>query len=243
MFGSKQSIFAFVANTTALVIVAMLFIFSFFFGQQGSIYANVNGSKFSEFYEKATSFSWLIDDIKSLNASLKGVDLSKYAGVTAIAQYAPTIINIVVVAFLAHVNVVTEIVLNVLFIVAIGLLFISSFVIVIINDIGSHKDDKKRFYLETGERKVYEIQDIPSFVDNLNNKLMSKVISLGIQQRNNTYFTIYNLRDSYYTKIEKAKNDITKIENINKEYINYFKNIEKLVVLKENKDGTLVFRK
>lgn len=149
----------------------------------------------------------------------------------------------VVVAFLAHVNVVTEIVLNVLFIVAIGLLFISSFVIVIINDIGSHKDDKKRFYLETGERKVYEIQDIPSFVDNLNNKLMSKVISLGIQQRNNTYFTIYNLRDSYYTKIEKAKNDITKIENINKEYINYFKNIEKLVVLKENKDGTLVFRK
>ena len=80
-------------------------------------------------------------------------------------------------------------------------------------------------------------------MDNLNNKLMSKVISLGIQQRNNTYFTIYNLRDSYYTKIEKAKNDITKIENINKEYINYFKNIEKLVVLKENKDGTLVFRK
>ena len=98
VFGSKQSIFAFVANTTALVIVAMLFIFSFFFGQQGSIYANVNGSKFSEFYEKATSFSWLIDDIKTLNASLKGVDLSKYAGVTAIAQYAPIIINIVVVA-------------------------------------------------------------------------------------------------------------------------------------------------
>ena len=63
VFGSKQSIFAFVANTTALVIVAMLFIFSFFFGQYGSIYANVNGSKISKFYEKATSFSWLIDDI------------------------------------------------------------------------------------------------------------------------------------------------------------------------------------
>ena len=46
-----------------------------------------------------------------------------------------------------------------------------------------------------------------------------------------------------YGRIKKAKNDITKIENINKEYINYFKNIEKLVVLKENKDGTLVFRK
>lgn len=45
-----------------------------------------------------------------------------------------------------------------------------------------------------------------------------------------------------YIRIKKAKNDITKIEKINKEYVDYFKNVEKLVVVKENKDGTLVFR-
>ena len=37
--------------------------------------------------------------------------------------------------------------------------------------------------------------------------------------------------------------NLEKIEKINLEYIEYFKNVEKLVVIKENKDGTLVFKK
>ena len=63
------------------------------------------------------------------------------------------------------------------------------------------------------------------------------------QSRYNDYFTIYNLKDSYRTRIKKAKKDIEKIEAINKEYIEYFKDIKNLVVVKENKDGTLVFKK
>ncbi|MBQ9715880.1 MAG: hypothetical protein IJV77_05685 [Clostridia bacterium] len=73
--------------------------------------------------------------------------------------------------------------------------------------------------------------------------LVNKVIECGIKQRNNPYFTIYNLKDSYHKRISKAKNDTAKIESINKDYINYFKNINNLVVVKENKDGTLVFKK
>lgn len=150
------------------------------------------------------------------------------------------IVGIVVIFVCAHFVTVT--ILNILLIVAVVVLFISQLIVTIINDIGSHKDDKKRFYLATGERMVGKLENVPTDNVNKNDKLMSKVISFCVQRRNNSYFTIYNLRDSYYIRIKKAKNDITKIEKINKEYVDYFKNVEKLVVVKENKDGTLVFR-
>ena len=118
--------------------------------------------------------------------------------------------------------------------------FFAEFFIVIINDIGSRKDEKKRFYLATGEREITE------FPENLflskHNKRIDKAIRRSFVTRNNTYFTIYNLYDSYNRRITKAKNDPIKIEKINKEYIEYFKNIEKLVVEKENKDGSLVLK-
>ena len=53
------------------------------------------------------------------------------------------------------------------------------------------------------------------------------------------YYTIDNLWESYWTRISKAGKDNQKIEKINLQYIEYFKNIEKLVVIKENKDGSL----
>ena len=63
------------------------------------------------------------------------------------------------------------------------------------------------------------------------------------QNRNNSFFTIYNLWDSYHKRINNAKTSIEKIEKINMEYIEYFKKIDKLVVIKENKDGTLILKK
>lgn len=153
----------------------------------------------------------------------------------------PVILGII--SLLVGIGVLFGEVLNIIVGVISGLFLINQLIIMLINDIGSWKDDKKRFYLETGTREVCDFENLPLTVKDKNSKLTNKIISLGIQQGNNSYFTIYNLRDSYNTRIKKAKNDIAKIESINREYINYFKNIEKLVVLKENKDGTLVFRK
>lgn len=99
---------------------------------------------------------------------------------------------------------------------------------------------KKRFYLATGEREITEFSE--DLFLSKHNKRIDKAIQRSFVTRNNTYFTIYNLYDSYNRRITKAKNDPIKIEKINKEYIEYFKNIEKLVVEKENKDGSLVLK-
>ena len=89
---------------------------------------------------------------------------------------------------------------------------------------------------------INDVNNLERLNDTINNKFMANVIKEYVKTRNNSYFTIYNLRDSYYKRIKKAKQDAAKIEKINKEYIEHFKNIEKLVVLKENKDGTLIFK-
>lgn len=119
------------------------------------------------------------------------------------------------------------------------LIIFAEIFIVIINDIGSCKDKKKRFYLATGEREITELEDL---ILDKQNKQITKAIKLSYQMRYNSYFTIHNLRASYYRRINEAKKDPIKTEKINKEYIEYFKNIKKLVVEKENKDGSLVLK-
>lgn len=140
-----------------------------------------------------------------------------------------------------------KVISNFLFFVIVGsacmALFISSILVIIVNDIGSYKDDKKRFNLEMGERELQNgLEKIEMPGKHKENKLIKNAMSTIVKTRNNPYFTIYNLRDSYYRRIKKANGDEAKIEKINREYIDYFKNIDNLIVIKENKDGTLVFK-
>ena len=116
--------------------------------------------------------------------------------------------------------------------------------IVILNDIGSHLDEKKKFYLEKGERTLIEngqaaIDELP---EGKGGKLIKKVMRCRLEKTNNAYFTIYNLRDSYFAEVNHAKGNAEKTEKINKKYIERFKNIEKLVVVREKAGGVLVFK-
>lgn len=121
--------------------------------------------------------------------------------------------------------------------VTIGLIIISQLVIVLINDIGAHRDEKKKFYLEHGEREVHSTVSESSSLSG--DKLMSEVIRFSARVRNQPYFTVYHLWDSYFVRLKQAKKDEQKRNQVNLDYIEYFKNVEFLVVVKENKNGSL----
>ena len=55
---------------------------------------------------------------------------------------------------LCYVDLINTKVMNVVVISSTVLILLSQLVIVMINDIGSHRDKKKRFYLENGERET-----------------------------------------------------------------------------------------
>lgn len=141
-------------------------------------------------------------------------------------------------------NILPSIIFNTIIVSCVGLFLISQIIVVAINDIGSHTDEKKRFYLESGERLINDnISNIDLEIKGKNDKRIKRVVESYKQNRNNSFFTIYNLWDSYHKRINNAKTSIEKIEKINMEYIEYFKKIDKLVVIKENKDGTLILKK
>ena len=118
-----------------------------------------------------------------------------------------------------------------------ALFFFSNFAIAIINDVGSRRDEKKKFYLQEGERQSVSFpQDVT--IPNTE-KPMADVIRIWATNRNNSYFTIHNLWDSYRTRLKEARNDPQKQNQVHIEYIEYFKNMENLVVIKENKNGSL----
>lgn len=73
------------------------------------------------------------------------------------------------------------------------LIIFAEIFIVIINDIGSCKDKKKRFYLATGEREITELEDL---ILDKQNKQITKAIKLSYQMRYNRIlrFIIYVLR-------------------------------------------------
>jgi hypothetical protein len=143
----------------------------------------------------------------------------------------------IILSVLGSLEIISSTAIKVSVISSSGLILLSQLVIVLINDIGSHRDEKKKFYLENGERKT--ISPIPESLLPKDNKLMSKVIQLSMNSRNNTYFTIYNLWDSYHVRLKEAGKDIEKRNKVNLDYIEYFRNIDHLMVIKENKSGSL----
>lgn len=116
--------------------------------------------------------------------------------------------------------------------------------IVILNDIGSHLDEKKKFYLERGEREILKnAEELPrALAAGRQGKLLAKIMQVRREKTNNGYFTIYNLRDSYIAELEHAKKSAKKTEEVNRRYIEYFKNIEDFVVVREKENGVLVFK-
>lgn len=120
------------------------------------------------------------------------------------------------------------------------LVYFSAFAIAMVNEIGSRRDEKKKFYLETGERQTVPFPQEPAIPNA--DKLMTDVIRIWASNRNQPYFTIHNLWDSYRTWLKEAGNDPQKQSQVNLDYIEYFKNIEHLVVVKENKNGSLQLR-
>ena len=124
-----------------------------------------------------------------------------------------------------------------IYLLIVGLNLSSILAIVLNNDIGSHRDQKKKFYLENGERETRP--ELSESILPKDNKYRAMAIQLWMDRRNNTYFTIYNLWDSYYIRLKTASNDGQKSNQVNIDYIEYFKNIDNLVVVKENKNGSL----
>ena len=116
------------------------------------------------------------------------------------------------------------------------LLYLSVFAVAMINEIGFRKDEKKRFYFETGERET--VSKIPESAVS-NHDPVAKAVKASFYQQNHTYFNLYNLWDSYRVKLKEAKDDAQKRNQVNLDYIEYFKNIEHLVVIKKNQNGSL----
>ena len=54
--------------------------------------------------------------------------------------------------------------------------------------------------------------------------------------------SIDNIKLDYRSKIESVKSDFDKVENINKEFIEYLKNLDDLIIIKGNDDGTFVYK-
>jgi hypothetical protein len=159
-----------------------------------------------------------------------------YEVITFFASYVSLVVFIIL-SVLGSLEIISSTAIKVSVTSSSGLILLSQLVIVLINDIGSHRDEKKRFYLESGERET--ISPIPESLLPKDNKLMSKVIQLSINSRNNTYFTTYNLWDSYHVRLKEAGKDIEKRNKVNLDYIKYFRNIDYLIVIKENKSGSL----
>lgn len=125
-----------------------------------------------------------------------------------------------------------------------GFVMISNIGVMVINDIGANKDEKKKFDLESGEREnVVSSNNVDFEIKGKDKKWAKGMMKIFKETKNNPYFTVHNLWDSYYASIKQANNNAEKIEEINIEYIKYFRKMEKLVVVKENKDGTLIFKK
>ncbi len=116
------------------------------------------------------------------------------------------------------------------------LLYLSTFAVAMINEISFRKDEKKRIYFETGERKT--APKIPESAVS-NHDPVAKAVKASFYQQNHTYFNVYHLWDSYRVRLKEAKNDAQKRNQVNLDYIEYFKNIEHLVVIKKNKNGSL----
>ncbi len=117
-------------------------------------------------------------------------------------------------------------------------------VVAAINTVGCWKDERKRFYLESGERVVDKVIEAP-----LKNGKPQKGRGLLKDSwgrpitMDNPFFTIYNLQQSYWRELVLYKKDgEERLEEIHQRYIEYFKNIERLVVVEEKEEYLLVLK-
>lgn len=110
-------------------------------------------------------------------------------------------------------------------------------IVCIINDIGSHFDEKKEFYPESEKINLSGNEDKIEIIDDTEEKSAKEIIK--INNLNKEYYTIYDLWQSYYIEMRTA-NAEEKKDSINSKYIKYFKNIKNLVVKKEYKSGKLL---
>ena len=124
------------------------------------------------------------------------------------------------------------------------LLFFSTFAIVMVNEVGARRDEKKRFYLLEGERKAHPVSDgDASRVANITGNAFAKeILKKYSETHENPYFTAHNLRESYRVHLARAGRDPQKAETVNARYVAYFRRIEELVVTRENRDGSLALR-
>ena len=113
--------------------------------------------------------------------------------------------------------------------------------ILLLNDIGSHRDQRKKFYAENGQR---ELQPFPEEFEAT--KLTQKeqnlwnIVKHTHDLRNTPHYNLYHLKDSYHAELKCARNDPAKVDQVQLKYIAFFKTMERLVVVKEQKNGVLI---
>lgn len=228
-------------GTTEIVYLILGIIFCFAYGQL-SASGNIGNRSYSSWYE--THF--LVEKKGIFNLIYyKPKHFGRYTLYEVlcflISFLFPIIISLLAIA--VNAKILSHIYFIIIVVCMFSLIFWAHLAIVIINDVGFSKDRKKRFYLESGNREVEPIEIDATVLPIKNKRLVGNIISEYSKMHNNSYFTIFNLKASYFRRIDKAKKDSEKCEKINLEYIERFKNIENNVVIKENKDGTLCFKK
>lgn len=148
-------------------------------------------------------------------------------------------------AILCFLGKITSFAFSLVVISAMCLCLLGTLIVVIINDIGSHRDEKKKFYLESGERDTTPVMIPESWIPEDNTPAARMAVAqmqMLIEERCNPYFTQRNLWTSYHIRLEEAGKNEEKRNRVNLDYIEYFKNIEHLVVVRENKSGSLQLR-
>ena len=107
--------------------------------------------------------------------------------------------------------------------VCLGILTIVEFIRVVLIDIQNKQEEK---YLNSPNKDLDDI-DLPEEL----NKSKKKILKNMLAYTGTIRFALDNLYDK---KIEKAKNDLVKIENIDKEFIKYYRDYKKIVVIEDN---------
>lgn len=222
-------------NDWILAVICLVFLF---FGAQVAAWGNIGVRTYSAWYE--THFLVKRKGICRL-IYFSPKHFGRYTLYEVIAFFW-SFIQILVIGFLVMFVSIDLLAANVFAICVfclIALYILGELAVIIVNDIGSHLDDKKKFYMKEGGSQTEKIaEDIHDQQDSKKDKLIKKRRDLV----NNEYFTIWNLWDSYRKLVHKYSSDVEQIEKINIMYIEYFRNIKNLVVVKEEKNGVLILK-
>lgn len=223
-------------------IIAAMTVVAIFLGAQVAAWGNIGVRTYSSWYE--THFLVKKKGICRL-IYFSPKHFGRYTLYEVIAFFW-SFIQILVIGLLVtfvYIGLLTADMLTTCMFCLIALYILGELTVVIVNDIGSRSDNKKTFYMEEGDR---QIEKIAEDIDNQQNSKKDKLIEKAMKRRsalvNNEYFTIWNLWDSYRKLIHKYSGDAEQNEKINIMYIEYFRNIENLVVVKEERNGVLILK-